>query len=692
MNLAFRHRGFVARKCGWLLCVFLSPASLLIAQQLPPAGTIKKSVNLIQIPVLVRDHKGHSVANLRPEDFTVYDNDKAEPIARFRYVSPESTPGHGSLGTVRPTEASTDIAPNGTSGHGESEQRFALVVIPQLQFASRFFALQALDRALRERLLDGTTVAIVDNSSLVLPFTDNRDSVAEALKKMQSVKMSPCVGGPWLPAAWDRLSQMRSMPGRKFLLMFTDSGLDPQCMGIREFGTGNSPWRLLRSALSSGVAIYPVDARGVVPVIPGGDASTPGYFGPDEGAPNAIGRINGMLSASLSELASEAESLAQVATISGGRALTGNDLSRVFRMMEEDSTYYDIAYYLPDLQADGAYHRIRVEIKRPGLKAVTKKGYYAPIPFAELSRGKKREWLYSALLEHQPLGEIQLISRSSAFFNPPSADTTIHVALQARWWVPKLYASDRRWTMLVGIVQDEHATVVAHFQHTNSWHVQNQGEPEESDYVLQEAAYNVLTRLKPGRYEIKIAVADLNVAIAGSCRFFFQVPEQISPNVVASSMVLSDQSVPGAENKQQTPEPNENPAGQINLMTSEDAFDPLEVDNRRLIPNVERVFPNDAHLTIFLRFYPKLKDDFSRGWKVTASLRDSTGKRVITDAPAEILNPTDNISGIPVIYTFDLSKLKVQEGEYIAEMEFIPPVEKRVTRIGAHFAVRTLPK
>jgi VWFA-related protein len=689
MNLAFRHRAFVARKCEWLLWVFLSPASLLIAQQLPPAGAIKKSVNLIQIPVLVRDHKGHSVANLRPTDFTVCDNDKAQPIARFRYVSPESTPGQGSVGTVSPTEASADIAPNGASGHGEPEQRFALIVIPQLQFASRFFALQALDKALREHLLDGTTVAIVDNSSLVLPFTDNRDSLAEALKQMQSVKMSPCVGGPWLPAAWDRLSQMRSMLGRKFLLMFTDLGLDRQCMGIGEFGIGNSPWRLLRSALSSGVAIYPVDPRGVVPVIPGGDASTPAYFGPDEAAPNAIGRINGMLSASLSELASQAESLAQVASLSGGRALTGNDLSRAFRMMEEDSTFYDIAYYLPDLQADGSYHRVRVEIKRPGLKAITKKGYYAPIPFAELSRSKKREWLYSALLEDQPLGEIELISRSSAFFNPPSADTTIHVALQARWWVPKSYASDRRWTMMVGIVQDEHGTVVAHFQHTNSWRVQNRGEPEESDYVLQEAAYNVLTRLKPGRYEIKIAVADLNVPLAGSSRLFSQVPEQISPNIVASSIVLSDQSVPGAENKQQTAEPSENPAGQINLMTSEDAIDPLEVDNRRLIPNVERVFSNDAQLTIFLRFYPKPKDDFSGGWKVTASLRDSTGKRVISDAPAEILKPTDNISGIPVLYTFDLSKLRMQEGEYMAELEFIPPAEKRVTRIGAHFIVAT---
>jgi len=246
--------------------------------------------------------------------------------------------------------------------------------------------------------------------------------------------------------------------------------------------------------------------------------------------------------------------------------------------------------------------------------------------------------------------------------------------------------------MLVGIVQDEHGTVVGHFQHTNSWRVQNRGQTEESDYVLQEAAYNVLTRLKPGRYEIKIAVADLNVAIAGSCRGFFQVSEQISPNVVASSMVLSDQSVPGVEkNKQQTAEPNENPAGQINLMAGgEDAFDPLEVDHRRLIPNVERVFPNDAQLTIFLRFYPKLKDDLSRGWKVTASLRDSTGKRVISDAPAEILKSTDNISGIPVLYTFDLSQLKVQEGEYTAEVEFIPPAEKRATRIGAHFIVRTL--
>ena len=114
-----------------------------------------------------------------------------------------------------------------------------------------------------------------------------------------------------------------------------------------------------------------------------------------------------------------------------------------------------LAYYLPDLQADGAYHRLRITLRRSGLQMVAKAGYFAPIPFAGMSRGAKRDWLYRALLADQPLGEIELSSRSSAFFNPPSPDITIYVAVHAYWWVPQEHASDRRWTMLVGVVQDE---------------------------------------------------------------------------------------------------------------------------------------------------------------------------------------------------------------------------------------------
>jgi VWFA-related protein len=661
------------------------------AQDLPPSAELKKSVNLVQVPVVVRDRKGHAVTNLNVEDFAISDNGKLQKIARFRYLqvrngehaSERRVPQQDISGT---SESSSDRASSSPSIGEEPEESHLLIVIPQLQFASRLYALRALAKGLQQHSLDNESISIIDNSSQDLPFTRDRNSLVQAVTRLQSFKMSPCQGGPWIAAAADRLLQMRSMPGRKFLLIFSDAERDPQCMTLGEFGFGNSPWALLRLALDSNVAIYPVDPRGVVPVIPGGDASTQAYFGPDEAAPGAVGVINGRLSSDLSALAAEQQSLMQVAARTGGRALTGNDLNRVFRMMQDDSSYYELAYYLPDLQADGAYHRIRVGLRRSGLQVLTKEGYRAPIPFAGLSRSQKREWLYRALLEDQPLEEIELATRSSAFFNPPSADTTIQVAVQARWWVRKSEARDRRWTMLVCVVQDEQGTVVGHFENTNFWRA-NDNPREASSYLQQKAAYNVIAQLKPGRYQLKMAVADLYTAIAGSCRLFFRVPEQAPPQALASSVVVGEQWVADAEGGQENADTNENPAREISRIASKGAPDPLRIENRRLVPSVDRSFAQGARVSVFVRFYPKPEDHFPESWKVSASLRDSAGNALISGAPADILMPTPGTSGIPVLYTVDLSKLQLRDGKYSAELEFASEEHKQPLRVGGWFII-----
>lgn len=685
MNWVLRYEESLGATTKGLLCALVLLGSFLGAQQLPGSDALKKSVNLIQVSVVVRDRKGRAVTDLKATDFHVYDNGNWEAISRFLYVQAgsggnkqEENDAAEAVDSSRPPASKPpDRTVTATPDHPH-----ILIVIPQLQLASRFFALQAIQKAVKEHLLDGAVVAIVDNSSVILPFTRDRDSIVDALGRLQRVKVSPCVGGPWIAAANERLSQMRSMPGRKFLVIFSDLGLDSQCLGIHEFGTGNSPWLLLRLALSSDVAIYPVYARGVVPVILAGDASTENYFGSDESVPSSLTQISGMFSAT-SALASQVQLLNHVAAIAGGRASIGNDLSRVFRMTKEDSSYYDIAYHLPDLQADGAYHRIRVEVDKRKLQLLSKAGYYAPIPFSSLSRGQKQQWLYRALLEGQPLGEIELTSRSSVFLNVPKPDVTINLATHAQWWVPRDKSGGRRWTMLVGMVQNEAGAVVGTVHDTNLWNAQ-QGSEEENGYVLQEATYNVLTQLKPGRYQLKVAVADLYGAVAGSYGFFFEVPERPPDNILASSIILSRQ---WATEVQKRDNENRNPAQQVNWIENENAPDPLRIADRRVLPSVERTFSNDGDLTMFLRYYPK-SDESSNNWKITASLRDAAGNRVIARAPAEVLGQTPGIPGIPVLCTFDLSKLKMPEGKYLAELEFTPPDRKPPFLVTAQFAIR----
>lgn len=340
------------------------------AQELPSSVEFKKKVNLIQVPVIVRDKSGHAVNNLNVDEVSVYDNGQLQKIARFRYLQADGQDVGTGASLIAQQPKSTLVE--------RAEDLHLRVVIPQLQFGSRLQAFAGLKKALQQGLLGSVNVSMVDDSSRrTLPFTRDRDSIIHGLERMQGIKVNPCDMGPWAVVAGDRLSQMRSMPGRKFMLIFSDGPeLDPQCVKRGAFGSVNSPTLLVELALNSNVAVYPIDPRGAAPVIPGGDASSEQYFGPDEKAPSLPGTINMTLSGELSARRMERSVLLEVAGVTGGRVPL--DVNDAFRMMHEDSSYYEVDYYLPNLKTDGAFHRIEIKLRRSGLHELAKEGYQAP--------------------------------------------------------------------------------------------------------------------------------------------------------------------------------------------------------------------------------------------------------------------------------------------------------------------------
>src|SRR5260370_38544110 len=208
MNLAFTSEAPTARICLGLFYMLLLLPGTLTAQHPPPSAVVKTSVNLIQVPVVVRDRKGHAITNLRVDDFTVYDNGTLQKIAQFRYLRA----WNGEHASHRRAPRQEIAGTNGSSSDGasgppqgdETDDPHLLIVIPQLQWTSRFYALGALAKALQQRSLDNENISIIDNSSQVLPFTRDRDSLVPAVKRLQNVKVSPCRGGPWIAAARDR--------------------------------------------------------------------------------------------------------------------------------------------------------------------------------------------------------------------------------------------------------------------------------------------------------------------------------------------------------------------------------------------------------------------------------------------------------------------------------------------------------
>ncbi|MGA2132570.1 MAG: hypothetical protein ABSH50_09780 [Bryobacteraceae bacterium] len=58
------------------------PAASEVAFHDTPA-TFRTKVNLVLVPVIVRDKDGHAVGNLHKEDFQVFDRGKAQAISSF---------------------------------------------------------------------------------------------------------------------------------------------------------------------------------------------------------------------------------------------------------------------------------------------------------------------------------------------------------------------------------------------------------------------------------------------------------------------------------------------------------------------------------------------------------------------------------------------------------------------------------
>jgi len=116
------------------------------------------------------------------------------------------------------------------------------------------------------------------------------------------------------------------------------------------------------------------------PVTPGGLAvfDTPIK---DRVAMNPNGPTNQtVLSQDAGRLRNRTQSLIALAENTDGIAVVNtNDLaSGVRKIVSDVSAYYVLGYYATNQKLDGAYHRIQVRIKRPGVTIKARRGYYAP--------------------------------------------------------------------------------------------------------------------------------------------------------------------------------------------------------------------------------------------------------------------------------------------------------------------------
>jgi len=159
-------------------------------------ATFSTKVNLVLVPVVVRDGKGQAIGTLKKEDFQLFDKGKPQVIAKFSMEKAGES--------VIPVEVATDDAAlenaagatAGAKPPAPIAQRFVVYLFDDVHTSTPDLmqARIAADKHLSETLDPSTRAAIFTTSGQGnLDFTDDHVKLHEALLRLMS---RPTIGAP----------------------------------------------------------------------------------------------------------------------------------------------------------------------------------------------------------------------------------------------------------------------------------------------------------------------------------------------------------------------------------------------------------------------------------------------------------------------------------------------------------------
>src|SRR5262245_57449315 len=226
----------------------------------------------------------------------------------------------------------------------------------------------------------------------------------------------------------------------------------------------------------------------------------------------------------IEDMQHQEDPLRQLSGETGGMHIGNtNDLVAGMRkIIDSQSFYYILSYATLNPKSDGRYHKIKLEVTRPGLHVTYRKGYFAPKEQLTFERRKKED-IMEALQAPGNLNEIP-IQLSYNYFQLD--ETRYQIALLTKVSIQGLQfleedARHKNLFNLVVVAFDEHDTYVDGLEKSMELSLTD---PSYAAMLNYGFTSKVDIKVPPGRYKIKAVVREGNRTRMGSVRKTIEVP------------------------------------------------------------------------------------------------------------------------------------------------------------------------
>jgi VWFA-related protein len=542
-----------------------------------PAFTFKVPVDVVVVNATVTDKEGHPVKDLKVEDFKVYEDGKPQPIHTFALESYKATQGTEETDS----RASPESVKEESEVTAATQPRFITIMIDDVT-ASSIQPFYRVGEAIREFVQN--TLGSLDqvafsaaSGRVQYPFSNNKALLLEEIRELRNKLSVAGLKKPDCPSLTDLQVQRinrelpnntsqeyqvalqeafaclnldptnsNDLPMAKSAVESTVRSLYPELQyrsrtllyalrqhvrSLKHLG-GKKSLVLVSDgflseelhfeiqdvvdvALRSGVVFNTIDMRGLY---------TTSFQASENVVPSSPEMLSQKFSLRTQDASAQEDPLFQLANETGGLFYhNNNDFHAALKTFSErQSLNYVLTYASPSNKADGRYHKIRLDVSRPGLNVTYRKGYYSPKEQLTFERHKKED-IIEALQAPAELNEIP-ISFSFNYFQ--LEDFRYQIALVTRVSIRglKFLEEESRHKNLINLVVvalDENDRYVDGLEKSVDFNLSSSSYSNLLDYGFSS---KVDLRLPPGRYKIKAVVRESVYSKMGSISRSIEVP------------------------------------------------------------------------------------------------------------------------------------------------------------------------